>query len=949
MIDINLKHHLIEKSHQIISNEVDKTMFREITNSLKDCHSFIFNVAFISFGGVQLLLNALNDARNNQIPGKILTSDYLDFTEPKALRKLNEFENIETRIFLQSKHGPLHSKSYIFKYDDYIKVYIGSSNITENALLRNVEWNVLIITKEDDQFFEEIVRLFNNLWTNTNATDEHFLSEYEKFYQEVMSFKEKEKFIFDEITVKPNKMQNLALINLHSLRTRGIHKGLVIAATATGKTYMAAFDVKQFRARKVLFLVHREDILIKAEQSFKRVLGSKIDTGIYSGHSKELDHHYVFATIQSFNRIVLDLNPRTYDYIIIDESHHATADTYLKIINHLKPEFLLGMTATPERMDGLGLYSLFDNNVALEIRLHDALENDLISSFHYFGVKEVDGLDLSDLKENEIDKLSKRLSNVARVDYIIEKIKLFGHDGDKLKCLAFCASVEHAKYMSQSFNARGISSIDLTGKDNPHEREKAVKDLESLNPGSLNIICTVDVFNEGIDIPSINLVLMLRPTSSPVIFIQQIGRGLRKLPEKKFVTILDFIGNYTKNFMVSFALKGSRVYDKESITLAIENDFPDLPGNSFVIMDEIAKERILDQIKGENFESLKYLKDIYYQFRNQVERKPLTQIITYELYDNAPDPSSFINYSRTYLEFVSKVDPDQTDIIGFIKSEQFKYYRFISSFLPLKRSIEFYIISYLLKKQNYELDELFFKVQSLINGLDLISFKHACNVLCGRYLDSLQLRSFEPFTVMDGSKIHFVDDFATLLNSENAKYFTDIVQYGLTRYQREFLDMSYTNPFFKLYETYQMTDAAHLSNAEMKFSAYRGQGVYKKDKEYFLFIELEKDENIKESINYHDEILSPDTLQWASQNSTSEDSPTGKNLIQSTELGYKLHIFIRKFKKVDGNVQPYIYIGKAKYISHKDNKPIHFMLRFEQQLPKNMFNELTKKYITKLN
>lgn len=938
----------LDNNHQIISNEIDKTMFKEISYSLKECESFIFNVAFINFGGVQLLVNALDEARTRGISGKILTSDYLDFTEPKALRKLNEFENIETRIFLEANNGPLHSKSYIFKYKDYIKVYIGSSNITESALLRNIEWNVLIITKEDDEFYTEILRLFNNLWQLTTETDERFLSEYENFYEEIIKFKEREKFAFKELTVKPNKMQEQALINLHSLRTRGIKKGLVIAATATGKTYMAAFDVKQFRARKVLFLVHREDILVKAESSFKTVLGSKIDTGLFTGTTKELEHQYVFATIQSFKNIVETLNPKTFDYVIIDESHHATAETYTKIIDHLKPDFLLGMTATPERTDGMGLFALFDNNVALEIRLHDALESDLICSFHYFGVKEVDGLDLSDLKENEIDKLSKRLSTYARTDYIIEKMNLYGHDGNKLKCLAFCASVEHAQFMSKSFNEKGIPSIDLTGKDKPSEREKAVKSLESNDPTSLNIIFTVDVFNEGIDIPSINLVLMLRPTSSPIIFVQQIGRGLRKLPEKKFVTILDFIGNYTKNFMASFALKGNRIYDKESITLAIENDFPELPGNSFVIIDEISKETILKQISAENFESLKYLKDIYYQFRNQFGRTPVTKLMSYEIYDNAPDPLSFLNQARTYPEFINRIGDSPDEIDTFIKSDEYKYYRFINYFLPLKRPLEFYILSLLFEKNHYSYYDLFIKLQSLVNNLDETSFKHACNVLAGTYLDSLQLRSFEPIISFNNESVSLINKFIEHYTVYNSIY-SDVIKYGLTRYQREFTNITYKVPFFKLYETYKMTDAALLSNVEKKFSCYRGQGVYKNNNDYFLFIELEKDENIKESIKYHDNILSIDRLQWASQNGTAINSINGQNLINHIERNIHLHIFIRKFKKVDGNVQPYIYIGKANYISHTGEKPIHFILQLENPLPKNLYKELTSDSNIKLS
>lgn len=931
------------EGYELVSNDTNSNMYKELSSSLKECQSFIFNVAFISFGGLQLFLRTLDEIKSSSICGKVLTSDYLNFTDPKALRKLNEFSNIETKIYLQSEKGGFHTKSYIFEYEDFIKVYIGSSNITENALLKNIEWNVRILSKKNHPFIEQIYIRFNELWSQTKLVDSAFLNEYENFINEVRKIKTYEdKFVYREDTVKPNKMQELAIKNLHSLRSRGEKKGLVIAATATGKTYMAAFDIRQFQARRVLFLVHREDILIKAEESFKRVLGPHIDTGIYSGTSKELDHRYVFSTVQSMRNIVHSLHTKTFDYIVVDESHHATADSYQEILNHFKPDFLLGMTATPERTDGMGLFAFYENNIALEIRLHDALESDLVCPFHYFGITEIQGLDLSDLKEAEIKKLSKRLSSTSRVDYIIEKMKLYGHDGNKLKCLAFCASIEHAQFMSQTFNERKIKSVCITGVDSVAERQKLTDQLESNLPDTIEVIFTVDVFNEGIDIPSINTVLLLRPTDSPIVFVQQIGRGLRKLPNKEFVTILDFIGNYSKNFMVAIALKGSRFYDKDSLKLAVKNDFPELPGNTFVQMDEISKDHVLRQLDHENFDSFKYLREEYFNFRNGLDRKPILKLMTYEIYESSPDPIKFINHSKSYIEFLSRTEIKSYNLQSAFPLKYLNIYRQLSSLLPLKRSIEFLVLSAFLKRKSIEKEELFNLVQYQIPKIDRKSYEHAINVLRGAYLDVAQLKNFTPLLSEMDEEIQRTNDFSDFLVNDKESFLEDIIKYGLTRYNREFRDEAYHLPFFKLYETYSMVNAALLSNVEKKHSSYRGQGVFKQGNDYFFFFELEKSSDIRESINYHDSVLDRDHIQWASQNKTTITSPVGQNLIHHLSKGISLHLFVRKSKKVGTQIQPYIYIGKANVVEYKNNRPIHFKLKLENKLPLNIYNELTQ-------
>ena len=345
-----------------------------------------------------------------------------------------------------------------------------------------------------------------------------------------------------------------------------------------------------------------------------------------------------------------DFKQDEFEYMIIDEAHHASGPSYEKVMDYFRPKFLLGMTATPERCDEGNIFDIFGNNVALEVRLREALELELVIPFHYFGITDIEGIDLSDVKLQDVDEITKRLKVNERVDFIIEKMEFYGYDGDKRKGVGFCASIDHAEYMATEFNKRGIKSICLTGDNSADEREGYIKKLEADEDG-LEVIFTVDIFNEGVDIPSINLVLMLRPTSSPIIFIQQLGRGLRKHKEKSFLTVLDFIGNHKKIFLIALALNGAKYYDKDSLKVAVATQFGNIPGCTNIQMDRIAQERILEQLTEENFNSMKYLKEEYLEFKKLNSGRIPYFLMDFIKYDGAPDPLKFLNKEKTYIGF----------------------------------------------------------------------------------------------------------------------------------------------------------------------------------------------------------------------------------------------------------------------------------------------------------
>ncbi|WP_300386586.1 DEAD/DEAH box helicase family protein, partial [Clostridium sp.] len=422
----------------------------------------------------------------------------------------------------------------IFENEDNYKIIIGSSNITQRALKSNIEWNVMVISKKENKFVRDVLAEYLNLWEETDIIDDEFLAKYEEVIKAAKSQEKKKIIQFMEYErIKPNSMQKRAIQNLKRLREAGEDKALVIASTGTGKTYMSAFDVAECTPNRVLFLVHREEILRSAEATFKKLVKNKNKTtGLLTGTSKNIDVDYLFSTVQSMNNHIEKFRGNEFDYIIVDEAHHSSSPTYKRVMDYFKPKFLLGMTATPERCDGENIFDLFDNNVALEVRLNEALEEELVIPFHYFGITDIEGIDLSDVKSDDVSEIAKRLKVNERVDFVLEKMNFYGHDGDKRKCIGFCINIEHAEFMCKQFNLRGIKSTYLTGGNLAEERSEYIKKLEN-DEDELEVIFTVDIFNEGVDIPSVNTVLMLRPTNSPIVFIQQLGRGLRKHESKE--------------------------------------------------------------------------------------------------------------------------------------------------------------------------------------------------------------------------------------------------------------------------------------------------------------------------------------------------------------------------------------------------------------------------------
>lgn len=935
----------MQQTNELIINSKHNNLLNELKKSLKECKSFYFSVAFINYSGLQLLLDTLKEVEEKKVKGKIITTTYLNFTEPKALERMQEFENIDMKIFIADNKVGFHTKVYIFENENDYKIIIGSSNLTQSALKSNVEWNVKVLSKEGAPFIEHVLKEYNNLWDMSSELNDEVLQRYMLFLNEIKRTEVRRQMVFENLKpISPNKMQKRAMENLERLRAHGENKALVIAATGTGKTYMSAFDVMQYKPKTMLFIVHREEILKKAKETFEKLLkGRSVKTGLFTGNAKYRDANYLFATIQTMNRYYEDFHKNYFDYIIIDEAHHGASDSYLNVLGHFEPKFTLGMTATPERCDSLSVFELFDNNVALEVRLHEALDEDLVIPFHYFGVTDIEGVDLEDVNLDDKSQLAQRLMINRRVDFIIEKMNFYGHDGNFRKLLGFCVNIEHAKYMAEEFNKRGINSVALCGDDTVAKRDEYIKRLES-DKDDLQAIFTVDIFNEGVDIPSVNTVLMLRPTNSPIIFIQQLGRGLRKSGSKEFLTVLDFIGNHNKTFLIAIALNGARYYDKDSLKVAVATDFADVPGCTHIQIDQISKDRILEQIDKENFRDLKYLREEYNQFKVLCGGKIPYMLLDYVKYDGAPDPVKFIDKEGTYLGFVAKTEKDN-ELKELLLNDDFeKILKELNTSLPLKRINEFVILKYLLNNNSISLEIAKNEILKYINNMDEDSVKHAFECLNHQYWDSVMIKQKVKLIEYKEDTLYRTDRFEAIINNkEYRKYMEDAINYGIFRYEKEFQEEYYGVPFLKLYEQYKMVDLALLSNYRKIHSSFRGSGLLSSGNEYFLFIDLHKEEGIEERINYKDKFLSENYFQWQSPNATKQDSDRGKNIIFNKDRKVNLHLFVRKYKEIDKKAQPYIYIGKGDTVEYEGEKPITVKLKLQNEVPTKIYREFVEK------
>lgn len=595
---------------RFLTNYTETSFLATIQANLRTCKSFCFSVSFIKKAGLVLLANDIKSAIERGANGKLITSTYQNFTDVESLNFFFKlaigFENFECHLddecFYDEKNyttNGFHTKGYLFEFEDHCELIVGSSNITRYALLKNIEWDLVVDCQKEDEAYQNACAEFDAIWDKTYNLDQEHINVYA---QKINFAIERWDMDYDlaEQKIKPNYMQRKALKELNRNRAIGINRSLVVSATGSGKTYLAAFDALNFSPNRLLYIVHEGSILRKSLETFQEVFGGLKTCGMYTGEAKELDADFIFSTNVSMCRSLQLFDKKEFDYIIIDECHHAVADTYRQIIDYFEPEFLLGLTATENRMDNQDVVELFGNNIPYELRLRDAIINDLIVPFHYYGIR--DRLVDYDLGNDKERQLIAQISNEDNCEFIRQQIESHRIEGQKLKALAFCRNIQHARIMAENLGEYYHTAF-LSGHNNTGERIRAYNDLQSDNK-DLEILFAVDILNEGVDIPGVNMVLFLRPTESSTIFIQQLGRGLRKYQNKNYVTILDFIGNsYKRSVHIALALgslsKGY-ILEKKLLKSMVKNDFRELGLQKYGVLisiDDLSKEEILTYIE----------------------------------------------------------------------------------------------------------------------------------------------------------------------------------------------------------------------------------------------------------------------------------------------------------------------------------------------------------------
>lgn len=873
----------------------------EITKRLKECDYFEFSVAFISESGLAVLRQILLNLEEANIKGRIITSTYLGFNAPKMFKQLLSFKNLEVRIFEKENCG-FHPKGFIFHKDEQRDIIVGSSNLTQTALESNQEWDLFVVSHEKGELAQQISNEFNIQWESSTPLTLNWIDNYQKIYVKNTRPKPMKKHGL----IKPNKMQEEALKSLRNLRKNNKDKALLISATGTGKTFLSAFDVKSFHPKRLLFVVHRRNIAEAALRSFQYLMPNT-SMGIFSGNKREANASFIFSTVQTIHKKEYrEMFERdAFDYIIIDEVHRAGAQSYQDLINYFKPKFLLGMSATPERSDDFDIYNMFDHNIAYEIRLQQAMEYNLLCPFHYYGITDINinGVEIADKSEFNI------LTSELRVNYIIEKINEYGYSGDRVHGLIFCSRKDECEKLSELFNERGYHTISLTGDSSEEQRQNAIDSLESDDENTLDYIFTIDIFNEGIDIPKVNQVVMLRPTESAIVFIQQLGRGLRKNDSKEYVVIIDFIGNYEKNFLIPIALSGQNNYNKDSLRKFVCEGSLVTPGVSTIQFDQITEKRIYQSIDAANFTQVRMIRDSYKQLKEKLGRIP--KLKEFEQYGAIDVQLMFQNKSLgCYHTFLSKYEKDYH--VQFTPLEV-KYLQFISSKLSSgKRIEELEAIKLIIEKRTNLLDHLKKNLDENYQiHLPKVGIETITNILSQNFMTGSSKKTFEEAVFIDE---HFESSpqFLKLLNHKEFKdQVVELIDYAIDKNKKEYSDR-YKDTDFCLYSKYTYEDVCRLLNWKQNIVPLNIGGYFydKHTNTLPVFINYDKDESVVDTQQYADHFIDPQTFVAMSKSNVKLNSKGMDKFIHASENNTKIHLFVRK-NKDDSISKEFYYLGEV--------------------------------------
>lgn len=891
---------------QIVLNEAPNSMLRTLRHEIVNASSFSFSVAFVTSGAVALLKQELTEFQGT---GTIITSDYLGFNSPSAFDELLALKRFGIDVRLHSDRA-FHAKGYVFHRSDGVTAILGSSNLTEGALTQNHEWNLKVSASRDSDLGEQFTNLVDLQVTRSAPLTQDWIDEYAKSYEPLRSIAGRRRAADSGIqieledtdgTIEPNRMQEVALSEISKMRGSGAHRALVISATGTGKTILAALDVRAAAPRRMLFIAHREQILDRAIREFQRVLEAPLDDfGKVVGQTRQQDRQYVFATVQTLSRpdVLAQFTGGEFDYIIIDEVHRAAAGSFSRVIEHFHPLFLLGMTATPERSDEADIFEIFDHNVAYEIRLNAALELGMLSPFHYYGVADYTFEDGTTTEETI--SLSRLVSS-DRVEHILRAIEKYGQAGPQ-RGLIFCSRREEAETLSRELNARTLRgsplrTVALTGENSIEDREREVERLEA---GELDYILTVDVFNEGVDIPSLNQVIMLRQTKSSIVFVQQLGRGLRKFPGKDYLVVVDFIGNYANNYLIPIALFGDDSLNRESLrkNLIAAEEAGVVAGLSSIRFDQIAQARVLRSLEKAKLDSLHNLKSAIQTVWQRIGRTPrLADFLRFE----SVDPVVLATKVGSFPALLEKLFPIR---FGLGEPEQRLLSVVSRELLQAKRPHELLLLRALLERESLALPE----IEALFaeNGISALPTHSAVRSLSLEFNTTPERTQYgvDGLVSREDGKVSLTPELSHAYRASESfrTHLDDVLQTGLDLISERYGE---GDPF-ALGLQYSRKDASRLLNwtSNQQGTIY-GYKVDKATSTCPIFVTLNKSEEVSERTAYRDELIDVNTLVWDTRNGLTLASKEVASILNGS---VDIYVFA---KKSDADGTGFYFLGRA--------------------------------------
>ena len=906
----------------------EPTMLSEIKKEIVSSDSIDLLISFIKWSATVKILNDLKEFTSREgVKLRILATTYMKATDFKAIMELAKLPNTEIKINYETGHMRMHAKSYIFKRNTgFSTVYIGSSNLSNPALTEGLEWNLKVTEQESFDIVRKCQVTFDSYWNNPSfetfdPKDQKCIEKLHLELSKIYDF-EKEKMHL-QCSVRPYPYQQEMLDKLEAERKiYGRKRNLLVASTGVGKTVIAAFDYRRYKEEhpnaKLLFIAHRKEILEQSIQKFREVLNDFNFGDLYVGGYIPTQIDHLFMSIQSFasSNFTEKTTNDFYDFIIVDEFHHAAAKSYEGLLNYYKPDILLGLTATPERMDGKNVLESFDGRIASEMRLAEAIDRKLLCPFIYFGIS--DSVDYSHLSwkgkydvselENIYTADNKRASLIFNT--VLQKVL----DINDVHGLGFCVSIAHANYMAKYFNDNGISSIALSSKSNDDDRNLAKKNLVE---GKIKFIFVVDLYNEGVDIPEINTILFLRPTESATIFLQQLGRGLRLHPSKECLTVLDFIGQAHKKYNFESKFRAMVGPTKKSIKGLIEDDFSSLPRGCYIELEKMAKEYILNNLRQNSVYKTTLIDQVKYFTADTSLPCRLDYFVDYhgisllELY--------LSNGSRSFHRLLkwAEILPNDGDVSDEI-------YKKFSGLLHINspRLLDFWI-DYIENNKQPENN-----VERLMKNMLYYSFYQK---------EPLK----EGFLTID-------DGIQKMLECSFVK--DEIVQ--ILQYNRSHIDFVAKENSYRFdcpldvhcnYNTRQIMAAYGYYN-ESSAPEFREGVKYFDDKKTDIFlINLNKSEKeFSPSTMYEDYAINENLFHWQTQSGLSETSNAAHRYINHKEQGVNISLFVREYKKTLSHTSSYMFLGDAEYVSHSGSKPISFVWQLKEPIPAQMIQKANK-------